>query len=174
MGPRPVASPAPPPIAGVVPKAAARPVVEASPMPLQNLPSEPAPEAAPGSEPAPEQAGPADGQVQPANNGENGGGEDRPICAVCQDVMINDQMALLCGHVYHGVCLRRWWQIARVPDNTCPVRCPEALGIIGNNPGMEAANGPAEAEGRPEGEQAPVGEEPAAVLAGDGDEFQIV
>ena len=135
-------------------------------MPLQNLP-----------EPAPEQ-----GQPLPAHDGGNGGAnDDRPICAICQDVMINDQMALQCGHVYHGVCLRRWWQIARVPDQTCPVRCPEAL----SDPGMEAAQGRAEAEVPQEGEHGlvdgnvPVREEPPAAAAavpaeGDGDEFQIV
>lgn len=173
---RAVAAPAPPPVmAAVVPKAVPRPAMEASPAPVQDV--------MPVPEQSPEQAG-----VLPGNDGANGGGEDnRPFCSICQDVMINDQMALRCGHVYHGVCLRRWWQIARVPDQTCPVRCPEALangpaeGVeeIANGPaeGMVAANGPAEAEGHPEGEHAARGEEPAAVpaLAGDdGDEFQIV
>ena len=84
-------------------------------------------------------------------------------------------------------CLPWCMSSTRVPDQTCPVRCPEALanglaeGVeeIANGPaeGMVAANGPAEAEGHPEGEHAARGEEPAAVpaLAGDdGDEFQIV
>lgn len=47
---------------------------------------------------------------------------------------------------------------------------------LANGPveGMEAANGPAEAEGHPEGQHAAGGEEPAAVAAIDGEEFQIV
>ena len=165
---RPVAAPASAPVAVAVPKAGASPpplAAEARAAPLQNLPSEPAPEQA----------------AHPLPAHDDGGNDERPICAICQDVMINDQMALQCGHVYHGVCLRRWWQIARVPDQACPVRCPEVL----VDPGMEAAQGPAEAEVPQEGEcglvdgNAPVPEEPpaadAAVAAeGDGDEFQIV
>jgi hypothetical protein len=50
-----------------------------------------------------------------------------PQCSFCLQALVDDQEALLCGHVYHAYCIERYCEVNRRDKmHACPMRCHES------------------------------------------------
>ena len=50
-----------------------------------------------------------------------------PQCSFCLQALVDDQEALLCGHVYHAYCIERYCEVnRRDKTHSCPMRCHES------------------------------------------------
>ena len=66
----------------------------------------------------------ADGAATRATS--SGGAEERPMCVICQDLMMPEQsrLAMLCGHAFHEECVRKYATCKQIPlEEACPMRC---------------------------------------------------
>jgi len=102
---------------------------------------------------------------------------DQPQCSFCLQALVDDQEALLCGHVFHAYCIERYCEVnSRDKAHACPMRCHEsgvlrapASGDGDNTPnppstvGASAPEGSQEPEPEPEEPRAPTPEYPSDV-----------